>query len=92
MLLPPGAVTALAVEDRPADVIAQALVVDYELADRVGQLGALPLTLTSPGTFRLAGGHGGPDGPDGVGGGTEVVRGDMGNGSCLAGGVGGVAG
>ena len=37
-----------AVEHRPADVVAQPLVVEDELADRPRQLVALPLALASP--------------------------------------------
>jgi len=45
--------TPSGVEDRPADVIPQALVVQDELADGVRKLVALPAALEPPGALRL---------------------------------------
>src|SRR6185503_10121396 len=43
-----------AVEDRPADVVAQPLVVEDELPNRLRELGALPPALESPCAVALA--------------------------------------
>src|ERR1700681_4894822 len=76
-----------AVEHRPADVVPQPLVVEYELADRLRELVALPPALESPCAFVLSFRRGGACGLDHVGGRTELVRGDMCDDRRLAGGV-----
>src|SRR5919197_772897 len=66
-----------AVEHQPADVVSQPLVVKHELADLLWKLLALPLALDSPCTLSLVFRRGGTHGLDRVGGGTELVRGDV---------------
>jgi hypothetical protein len=73
-----------AVEHRPADVVSQPLVVKYELANRPRELVTLPLALESPCGLALASRHGSTCGFDRIGGCTELVRGDMGDGPGLA--------
>ena len=73
-----------AVEHRPADVVAQPLIVEHELADRLWQPGPLPLALTSPCGLVLAFRRGGTSGLDRIGGRAEIVRGNMGNDGGLA--------
>ena len=73
------------VEDRPADVVPEPLVVKDELADRLRELVTLPLALLSTcgvafplrrsSTYRL----------DRIRGSTELVRGDMGDSAGLPG-------
>ena len=76
----------LAVEHRPADVVPQPLVVEYELADRLRELVALPPALESPCALDLSFRRGGTCGLDRVGGRTELVRRDVcdGRGHCMA--------
>ncbi len=81
-----GCLTALAVEDEPAELVAEPLVVQDELPDLVGQLIPLPTALGTPGLFFVVG-SGGLGCPDRVGGGTELVGGHVRDGSSLAGGV-----
>jgi len=81
----------LAVEDRPADVVPQPLVVEYELADRLRELVALPPALESPCALALSFRRGGAGGLDRIGGGTELVRRDVCDDRRLAGGVRGMA-
>src|ERR1700738_4058173 len=81
----------LAVEHRPADVVPQPLVVEYELADRLRELVALPPALESPCAFALSFRHGGACGLDRIGGRTELVRRDMCDDRRLARGVRGMA-
>src|SRR5690242_182664 len=76
-----------AVEHRPADVVPQPLVVEDERANRLRELVALPLALASPGALALACRRGRTDGLDRIGGRTELVRGDVGDGRGLAGSV-----
>src|SRR6266571_528297 len=76
-----------AVEHRPADVVPQPLVVEYELADRLRQLVTLPLALESPCGLALVFWSCLLCGLDRVGGRTELVRGDVCDGPGLAGGV-----
>ena len=45
-----------AVEDEPAQLVAQPLVVEHELADLVGELGALPAALPATGVVTVASG------------------------------------
>src|SRR5262249_6751684 len=76
-----------AVEDRPADAVPQPLVVKDELADRLRELVTLPPALEPPGRLAAALRRGSAYSLDGVGGRTELVRGDMRDGPCLTGGV-----
>ncbi len=78
---------ASAVKHRPADVVAQPLVVKHEQADRLGQPTALPLALVSPRGLAQAFRCRRLCGLDRVGGGAELVRGDVGDGPGLARGV-----
>ncbi len=83
---PPTSVRALsAVEHRPADVVAQPLIVDDELANRLRELVALPPALESPCALALPFRRGSTCGLDRIGCRTEVVRGDV----CDGGGLGG---
>ena len=74
-----------AVEHRPADVISQPLIVNYELANRLRELVTLPPALESPCGLILAFRRGSTCRFDRVGGRTELVRGDMCDGPGLAG-------
>ena len=47
-----------AVEHRPADLVSQALILQDELANRIGELFALPLTFETAGALTLASGDG----------------------------------
>src|SRR5438552_16770850 len=66
-----------AVEHRPADVVPQPLVVEYELANRLRELVALPPALESPCALALSLRRGSTCGLDRIGGRTELVRGDV---------------
>src|SRR6202048_5185708 len=81
----------LAVKHRPADVVPQPLVVEYELADRLRELVALPPALESPCALALSFRRGGTRGLDRIGGRTELVRRDVCDDRRLAGGVRGMA-
>src|SRR6266705_1987997 len=81
----------LAVEHRPADVVPQLLVVEYELADRLRELVTLPPARESPCALALSFRRGGTCGLDRIGGRTELVRRDVCDGRRLAGGVSGMA-
>src|SRR5437867_5832172 len=76
-----------AVEHRPADVVAQPLVVEYELANRLRELVALPPALESPCALALSFRRGSTCSLDRIGGRTELVRGDVCDGRGLAGSV-----
>src|SRR5579859_4350353 len=76
-----------AVEHRPADVVPQPLVVEYDLANRLRELVALPPALESPCALALSFRRGGTCGLDRIGGRTELVRGDVCDGRGLAGSV-----
>src|SRR5256885_355477 len=78
-----------AVEHRPADVVAQPLVVEYELANRVRELVALPPALESPCALALFR-RGSTCGLDRICGRTELVCSDVCNGRGLTGSVSGV--
>src|ERR1700730_8378697 len=78
----PGARSA--VKHRPADVVPQPLVVEYELANRLRELVTLPLALKSPCGPALAFRRSSTCGLDRVGGRTEFVRGDVCDGPRLA--------
>src|SRR5262249_19557250 len=80
-----------AVENRPADVVPQPLIVKHEIANRVRQLLALPLTLESPCGLTLSVRRGRTSGLDCIRSRTELVRRDMGDDRSLAGRVCGVA-
>jgi len=80
-------VRALAVEHRPADVVPQPLVVEYEIANRLRELVTLPPALESPCTIALAFRRTGTCGLDRIGGRTERMRGDVRNHPGLASGV-----
>src|SRR5436853_7584679 len=77
----------LAVENRPADVVPQLLVVEDELADRLWEPVALPPALESPCGLPRSFRRGGPCGLDRVGCRTELVRRDVCDGRGLAGSV-----
>jgi hypothetical protein len=79
-----------AVEDRPADVVPQPLVVEHEIADRLRELRALPRALALSGSVALVFRHRRPGGLDRVRRRAEVVRGDVRDSSGLAGRVGGM--
>src|SRR5439155_3508704 len=81
----------LAVKHGPADVVPQPLVVEYELADGIRELVALPPALESPCALALTFRRGGACGPDRIGGGTELVRRDVCDDRRLAGSVRGMA-
>src|SRR2546429_3263716 len=77
----------LAVEDRPADVVPQPLVVEYELANRLRELVALPPTLESPCALARSFRRGSTCRLDRIGGRTELVRGHVCDHRGLAGSV-----
>src|ERR1700682_50377 len=88
-LYAPDALSAL--EDRPADVVPQPLVVEYELANRFRELVALPPALQAPCALALSFRRGGTCGLDRVGGRTELMRSDVCDDRRLAGSVRGMA-
>src|SRR5829696_6174076 len=71
-----------AVEHRPADVVAQPLVIKDELADHLRELMALPLALESPCGLAQAFRCRGPCSLARVGGRAELMRGDVSARSC----------
>jgi hypothetical protein len=73
-----------AVKRRPANVVPQALVVKYELANRLRELVTLPLALESACGFALDFRRSSTCGLDRVGGRTELVRSDVCDGPGLA--------
>lgn len=74
-------------KDRPTEVIAADLILENEVSNLLGELSALPVSLSRPNP-RV--GWGGCLGSlDGVGGGTEIVFGDVTYAGGLASGVGG---
>jgi hypothetical protein len=81
-VLSPGARSA--VKHRPADVVPQPLVVNYELANRLWELVTLPPALESPCDVALAFRRASTCGLDRIGGRTEFVRGDVRDDSGLA--------
>src|SRR5216110_2638944 len=74
----------LAQEHRPADVVPQPLVVEYELPDRLRELVALPPALEPPCALALSFRRGSTCGLDRIGGRTQLVRGDVRDDCCLA--------
>src|SRR5512135_113222 len=81
-----------AVEHRPADVVSQPLILQDELANRIGELCALPTALEPAGALSLAPGGGCTRGFDRISRSTELVCGDMRHRCRLAGSKCGVAG
>jgi hypothetical protein len=71
-----AAATSSALEHRPADLVAQPLVVQDELADRIGELLALPTALEPSRAVGLARGSRRARRLDRVGRSTELVGGD----------------
>jgi hypothetical protein len=65
------------VEDRPADLVAQPLVVEDEFADRIRELFALPTTFEPSGAFGLACGRRRPRSLDRIGCSAQLVCSDM---------------
>ena len=80
-----------AVEDRPAEVVPQPLVIEYQLANRLGELVAVRPALEKLCGLALSRWRGSTCGLDGVGGRTELVRSDVCDGRRLAGSVRGMA-
>src|ERR1700736_4389191 len=80
-----------AVEHRPADVVPQPLVVEYEIANRLRELVALPPALESPRALALSFRRGSTCCLDRIGGRTERVGGDVCDDRRLAGSVRGMA-
>src|SRR3954452_7046420 len=70
----PGAARS-AVEDRPADVVPQPLVVEHELADRVRELVTLPAAFASRGTVAVPVRRTRTRSLDRIGGGAQLVGG-----------------
>ena len=79
-----------AVEGVPADVVAPALVVEDQVADGFRELGVLPAALLAAGFFTLFFRGRCTGGADGVGGGAQLVCGDMSHGRGLGGSESGV--
>jgi hypothetical protein len=85
-----GAATACvvsAVERKPAQLVAQPLVVEHKFSDLMGELGALPLALQTAGLHAFVFSHCRARGLDRVGCGSEFVRRDMAYRRGLAGSV-----
>ena len=80
-----------AVEHRPADVVPQPLVLEYELANRLRELVALPPALELPCALALSCRRGSTRGLDRIGGRTELVCSDVSDDRRLAGSVRGMA-
>ncbi len=81
-----------AVEHRPADFVAQPLIVKYKLANRIRKLVPLPLALTTPRGLAPVRVRGSTGGFDRVGGSTKLMRGDVRNSPSLARSVSGMPG
>src|SRR5207237_9665089 len=81
-----------AVEYRPADVVPQPLVVEYELANRLRELVALPPALEPPCALALSFRRGRTCGLDRIGGRTQLVRGDVRDDCSLASSISGMPG
>ena len=76
-----------AVEYKPAQLVAQPLVVEHKFSDLVGELGALPLALQTAGLHAVVFRRCRPRGPDRVGRGSEFVGRHMAHRRGLAGSV-----
>jgi len=76
-----------AVEDRPAEVVPQTLVIQDQFPDSVRKLIALPLALASTSSLGLPRWNRGAYGLDRIGGRTELVSSNMGDCAGLSGGV-----
>ena len=76
-----------AVERKPAQRVAQLLVVEHKGSDLVGESGALPLALRAAGFLALLFRRGGSRRPDRVGRSTELMGGHMADRRGLTGGV-----
>src|SRR4051812_7350643 len=81
-----------AIEYEPAQLVAEPLVVEDELADPGWQLVALPLALSTTGVAAAPFRRRRSDSPDGMGGRTQLVGGDVGHHARLPRGEGGVPG
>ena len=79
------------IKHRPADVVAQPLVVKDKFAYRFRKLLPLPVALEPPCSRAPVFRHGSTRGLDGIGRGAKLVRGDVGHRPGLAGGIRGVA-
>jgi hypothetical protein len=79
--------SAASVERKPAQLVAKPLVVEHKLADRVGQLGALPLALQTAGRHAVVFSRCRPRGLDRVGRGSEFMGRHMAHRRSLAGSV-----
>src|SRR6188508_142892 len=75
----------LAVEDEPAELVAETLVVEDQLPDRLWELGTLPSALRAAGLRALVLRRCRLRRPDRIGGGTELVGRDVGHGGGLTG-------
>ena len=87
-----GASTPSAVKHRPADVVPQRLVIQYEHPNHLRKLVTLPSTLESPCGLALSFRRGCTCCLDRIRGSAELMRGDVGDGRRLAGGVRGMPG
>jgi hypothetical protein len=76
-----------AVERKPAQLVAQPLVVEHKFSDLVGELGALPLALQAASRLALVFSRCRPRRPDRVGRSTKLVGRHMAHSRGLAGGV-----
>src|SRR2546421_4393742 len=83
---PPGRALS-AVERKPAQLVAQPLVVEHKFTDLVGELSALPPALQAAGRLALAFSRCRPRRPDRVSRGTELMCRHMAHGRGLAGSV-----
>lgn len=81
----------LAIEHRPADVVAQPLIIQHQVTDGGRQALALPAAFAPAGGFGFPGRGGGARGLDGVGCRAQLVGGHVGHGRRLGRGVGGIA-
>ena len=80
-----------AVEDRPADIVPQPLVIEDNITNLVGELVALPEAFQAPGRGRLTWRRRIPHRSDGVGCRAKIMSGDVRHGGSLGGGVGRIA-
>jgi len=78
---------ASAVERKPAQLVAEALVIEHKCSDLVGELSALPLALQAASCLAFVFSRCRPRGLDRISRSTELVGRYMADRSCLAGGV-----